>query len=169
MATFPKDVLLAPSNQKTTDARRMGALLDLLIALRKDVGHGAKGVAASPTLGLVQMRQVRALTAQCCPRRKYWTRFPIRWLWMAGLVCRRNRRVRPIRRTGVVACRQSVEQMILVGIGHCRRSRIRPNLHGDGRCFRATAAGLSGCHSASINPSDRGMCGSVQTEWWVLQ
>jgi hypothetical protein len=62
MATFlRKDILPTPSNQRDTDARRMGGLLDLLIALRMDVGHSANGIAASPTLGPEQMREVRAL------------------------------------------------------------------------------------------------------------
>jgi hypothetical protein len=62
MATFlRKDTLPTPSNQRDTDARRMGDLLDILIALRMDVGHSANGIAASPTLGPKQMREVRVL------------------------------------------------------------------------------------------------------------
>ena len=61
MATFPKSILRATSNRRDTDARRMGDLLDILIALRMDVGHSANGSAASPTLGPEQMREVRVL------------------------------------------------------------------------------------------------------------
>ena len=61
MATFPKSVLSAASNQRDIDACRMGDLLDMLIALRMDVGHSANGIAASPTLGPEQMREVRVL------------------------------------------------------------------------------------------------------------
>ena len=61
MATFPNSILATPSNQRDTDARRMGDLLDLLIALRMDVGHSANGIAASPSLGPEQMREVRVL------------------------------------------------------------------------------------------------------------
>jgi hypothetical protein len=61
MATFGKGVLPTPTNQRDIDARRMGDLLDTLIALRIDVGHGANGIAASPALGPEQMREVRVL------------------------------------------------------------------------------------------------------------
>jgi hypothetical protein len=61
MATFPKGILPTSSNQSDTDARRMGDLLDILIALRMEVGHSANGTAASPTLGPEQMREVRLL------------------------------------------------------------------------------------------------------------
>jgi hypothetical protein len=62
MATFlRKSTFPTPSNQRDTDARRMGDLLDMLIALRMDVGHSANGIAASPTLGPEQMREVRVL------------------------------------------------------------------------------------------------------------
>jgi hypothetical protein len=62
MATFlRKGILSSPSNQRDTDARRMGDLLDVLIALRIDVGHSANGLAASPTLGPQEMREVRLL------------------------------------------------------------------------------------------------------------
>ena len=61
MATFRKGTLPSPSNQSDTDACRMGDLLDMLIALRMDMGHSANGIAASPTLGPEQMREVRVL------------------------------------------------------------------------------------------------------------
>jgi hypothetical protein len=51
----------APSNKWDTAAHRLGDLLDTLIALRMDVGHGANGIAASPPLGPEQMREVRVL------------------------------------------------------------------------------------------------------------
>jgi hypothetical protein len=61
MAAFPKGVLPTQSNQSDTDARRMGDLLDTLIALRLEMGHGANGSAASPALGPEKMREVREL------------------------------------------------------------------------------------------------------------
>jgi hypothetical protein len=39
----------------------MGELLDTLIAIRMGVGHSANGIAASPTLGPEQMREIRVL------------------------------------------------------------------------------------------------------------
>jgi len=51
----------ALSNKWDTATRRLGDLLDTLIAIRMDVGHGPNGVAASPALSPAQMQQVRAL------------------------------------------------------------------------------------------------------------
>jgi hypothetical protein len=51
----------APPNERDIDVRRLGDLLDTLIAIRMDVGHNADGIAAAPVLGLQQMREVRAL------------------------------------------------------------------------------------------------------------
>jgi hypothetical protein len=39
----------------------MGELLDTLIAIRMGVGQSANGIAASPTLGPEQMREIRVL------------------------------------------------------------------------------------------------------------
>ena len=60
-AYLRKGISSTRSNQRDTDARRMGDLLDILIAIRMDVGHNANGIAASPTLGPEQMREVRGL------------------------------------------------------------------------------------------------------------
>jgi hypothetical protein len=51
----------ALSSKWDTATRRLGDLLDTLIAIRMDVGHGANGVAASPALTPMQMQEVRAL------------------------------------------------------------------------------------------------------------
>ena len=44
-------------------ARRLGDILDVLVAIRMDVGHSANGVAASATLLPEQMSEVRLLLA----------------------------------------------------------------------------------------------------------
>jgi hypothetical protein len=51
----------APSDKWDSAARRLGDLLDTLIAIRMDVGHSANGIAASPALGPKEMREVRVL------------------------------------------------------------------------------------------------------------
>ena len=51
----------ALSDKWDTPTRRLGDLLDTLIAIRMDVGHSANGIAASPALGPEQMREVRVL------------------------------------------------------------------------------------------------------------
>jgi hypothetical protein len=51
----------ALSTRRDTATRRMGDLLDALIAIRMDVGHGANGVAASPALSPAQLKEIRAL------------------------------------------------------------------------------------------------------------
>ena len=51
----------APSNKIDTAARRLGDLLDTLIAIRMDVGHSANGIAESPILGPEQMGEVRVM------------------------------------------------------------------------------------------------------------
>jgi hypothetical protein len=62
MSSLPSaGVSPAPSNNTDTAARRLGDLLDTLIAIRMDVGHGANGIAASPAPGPEQLREVRAL------------------------------------------------------------------------------------------------------------
>lgn len=40
-------------------ARDLWDLLDILAALRLDLGHGANGIAASPVLGPIQMQVIR--------------------------------------------------------------------------------------------------------------
>ena len=51
----------APSDKNDAIARRLGDLLDTLIAIRMDVGHSANGIAASPMLEPKQMHEVRVL------------------------------------------------------------------------------------------------------------
>src|SRR5450432_4270153 len=51
----------ALSNKWDTATRRLGDLLDTLIAIRMDIGHSANGIAASPALGPEQMSEVRVL------------------------------------------------------------------------------------------------------------
>jgi hypothetical protein len=51
----------ALSNKWDTATRRLGDLLDTLIAIRMDIGHGANGVAASPALTPAQLQEVRAM------------------------------------------------------------------------------------------------------------
>ena len=51
----------APSNERNIAARRLGDLLDTLIAIRMDVGHSANGIATSPMLEPKQMHGVRVL------------------------------------------------------------------------------------------------------------
>jgi hypothetical protein len=51
----------ALSNRSDTATRRLGELLDILIAIRIDVGHSANGLDASPALSPEEMRVVRVL------------------------------------------------------------------------------------------------------------
>ena len=60
MNLLPSSENLAPS----PIARSLGDILDVLIAIRMDVGHSANGVAASPTLLPEQMSEVRLLLAR---------------------------------------------------------------------------------------------------------
>ena len=57
---FPTDVS-PPVLDRDSAAYRLGDLLDTLVAIRIDVGHGANGIAASPTLGPAEMQEVRVL------------------------------------------------------------------------------------------------------------
>ena len=54
---------ISPTSSYERDAttRRLCDLLDTLVAIRIDVGHGANGIAASPALGPAEMREVRVL------------------------------------------------------------------------------------------------------------
>lgn len=47
--------------ERDSAAYRLGDLLDTLVAIRIDVGHGANGIAASPSLGPAGMQEVRVL------------------------------------------------------------------------------------------------------------
>jgi len=49
------------SNSWDAATRRVGDLLDILIAIRIDVGHSANGLDASPVLGPAEMHVVRIL------------------------------------------------------------------------------------------------------------
>jgi|SRR5450631_567226 hypothetical protein len=62
--SLPGASTLSKPYKRDADTRRVSDLLDTLIAIRIDVGHSANGVAASPTLGSEQMREVRALLDQ---------------------------------------------------------------------------------------------------------
>ena len=50
-----------PLLERDTAAYRLGHLLDTLIAIRIDLGHGANGIAASPSLDPAGMQEVREL------------------------------------------------------------------------------------------------------------
>jgi hypothetical protein len=51
----------ALSNRWDTTTRRLGDLLDVLIAIRIDVGHSANGLDPSPAPGPEEMQVVRVL------------------------------------------------------------------------------------------------------------
>jgi len=64
MSALPrKGFLVAPSNKRVTDSRRLGGFLDTLIAIRMDVGQSANSIsiAASSSSGAAQMREIREL------------------------------------------------------------------------------------------------------------
>jgi|SRR5450631_1845871 len=62
MSALPrKGFLVAPSNKRVTDSRRLGGFLDTLIAIRMDVGQRANSIAASSSSGAAQMREIREL------------------------------------------------------------------------------------------------------------
>jgi hypothetical protein len=61
MSSLPSVSTLSKPYKRDAATRRVCDLLDTLIAIRIDVGHSANGVAASPTPGSEQIREVRAL------------------------------------------------------------------------------------------------------------
>ena len=61
MSTLPSTEISVASSNERAGLHAVGDLLDALVAIRIDVGHSANGIAASPALGLEQMREVRAL------------------------------------------------------------------------------------------------------------
>ena len=62
MSALPNtDISPVLPNSWDTATQRVGDLLDILIAIRIDVGHSANGVDASPALGPAEMHVVRIL------------------------------------------------------------------------------------------------------------
>ena len=62
MSALPNtDISPVLPNSWDTATQRVGDLLDILIAIRIDVGHSANGVDASPALGPAEMHAVRML------------------------------------------------------------------------------------------------------------
>jgi hypothetical protein len=72
MSSLPQSSISPTSSfEREATTRRLCDLLDILVAIRIDVGDGANGIAASPALGPAEMREVRVLVDRAIASAKY--------------------------------------------------------------------------------------------------